>query len=400
MVPIATNSSDATTLIEKLNSLSLKLSTGDENARKEAYQLSKRLTTSLDKPENAAVDLAFAPIITAAAKIAVELGLFKCIVDHGDSATSKELSSLSGGEELLIVRVLRLLASIGFVEEIGERTWKATAVTKAMATEYIAAGHRMLGETVMVAAQKGPKYLREAGYSCPTEQHDGFMQYAFQTKLSTFEFFSSMPQVLNDFNLFMGNTMGARQYWLDWFPVEERLLNGVTFTKDSILLVDVGGGRGHDVVAFHEKFPNQEGRIILQDRASVMDNIQGLNAAIELVTYDFFTEQPVKGARAYFFHHILHDWSDQTCMKILEQVKRAMKPGYSKLLLHEMIVPEQGASTFNAMLDMTMMAFNSGMERTGKQWEDLLQQAGFMDVKIWPPLDEGADGIVEAILRE
>lgn len=77
-----------------------------------------------------------------------------------------------------------------------------------------------------------------------------------------------------------------------------------------------------------------------------------------------------------------------------------MKPGYSKLLIHEMIVPEQGASTFHAMLDMAMMAFNSGMERTERQWRELLENAGFEVLKVWSPLEEDADGIVEAVLKE
>lgn len=42
------------------------------------------------------------------------------------------------------VRVLRPLASIGFVEEAGERAWRATPITQAMARDEIAAGHRMV----------------------------------------------------------------------------------------------------------------------------------------------------------------------------------------------------------------------------------------------------------------
>jgi hypothetical protein len=99
-------------------------------------------------------------------------------------------------------------------------------------------------------------------------------------------------------------------------------------------------------------------------------------------------------------HHILHDWSDDICLQILAQVKAAMKPGYSKLLIHEMLIPEQGASTFHAMLDMTMMCFNAGMERTEKQWRALLEKAGLTVVKFWHPPQVDADGIVEAVLQE
>lgn len=105
----------------------------------------------------------------------------------------------------------------------------------------------------------------------------------------------------------------------------------------------------------------------------------------------------LSGARVYFYHHILHDWSDSYCLQILGRVAAAMTPGYSKLLLHEILVLEQGASQFQAQLDMTMMAFNSGMERTRLQWETLLDAAGLKVVKFWDPADEGGDGIVEAM---
>lgn len=103
------------------------------------------------------------------------------------------------------------------------------------------------------------------------------------------------------------------------------------------------------------------------------------------------------GARAAFYHHILHNWSDNYCREILRVVVSAMTPGYSKLLLHEIIVLEEGSPQFQAQLDMTMMAFNSGMERTANQWRELLESVGLRVVRIWEPVEEGADGIIEAM---
>lgn len=145
---------------------------------------------------------------------------------------------------------------------------------------------------IVGAAHKAPNYLCEAGYKCPTDPRDGFMQYAFQTKMTTFELFSSIPRVFKDFNTFMGNTMGARDYWVDWFPIQERLLDGAT--DKSALVVDVGAGRGHDVLAFHAKYPGR-GRLVLQDLHPVTGSLADLDPAIEIMAYDFFTEQPVKG---------------------------------------------------------------------------------------------------------
>ncbi|KAI0184955.1 sterigmatocystin 8-O-methyltransferase [Xylaria flabelliformis] len=386
----------ATTLVNELSSLASQVSFNtDQNARNKALQLGQRLVAELEQPENTAVDLAFSPLVSVAARIAVDLELFKHISSTKAPINSKELSSLSGGEELFIIRILRPLSSIGFVKEVGERTWESTPITHAMVNEGIAAGHRVVGEMVVSAATKAPRYFKEAGYHCPTNPRDGLTQYAFQTKLSAFQLYSSMPRILKDFNMFMGNTMGARSYWIDWYPVHERLINGSV--QELPLLVDVGGGKGHDLLAFHEKYPAQ-GRLVLQDLATVIDGIQNINP-IETVGYDFFTEQPIRGARAYFYHHILHDWSDDICLEILKQVRNAMKPGYSKLLIHEMIIPEQGASKFHALLDLTMMTFNAGMERTEIQWEELLQKAGLKVVKFWTAQAD-ADGIVEAVLDE
>ncbi|TVY84481.1 O-methyltransferase asqD [Lachnellula suecica] len=269
-----------------------------------------------------------------------------------------------------------------------------------MANEAIAAGHIMVWEVIVGAASKAPKFLKETGYRNPTKPRDGLMQYAFQTKLDIFGLLATMPDIQRAFDTFMGNTMGAREYWVDWYPVEERILTGAE--SNTPLIVDVGGGKGHDLVAFHEKYPGR-GKLVLQELQPVIDNIKSLNSVAEpswCSTHDFFTEQPIQGARVYFYHHILHDWPDEKCVEILKHAKKAMTPGYSKLLLHELILPEQGASVLQARFDLVMMAFNSGMERTGKQWRVLLEMAGFEVVKLWVPGDSDADGLVEAVVME
>lgn len=57
---MASNPDQTITIIEKLNGLRSRLSSGgDTHAQSEALRLSRQLTTSLEKPENTAVDLAF-----------------------------------------------------------------------------------------------------------------------------------------------------------------------------------------------------------------------------------------------------------------------------------------------------------------------------------------------------
>lgn len=154
----------------------------------------------------------------------------------------------------------------------------------------------------MEAGQEAPKYFSEAGYRCPTDPRDGLMQYVFQTKLTIFEYTNSITRVMKDFKTFMGNTMGARKYWTDWFPVQERLLDGAN--ESSPLLVDVGGGKGHDVLDFQSKYPQKGQRLVLQDLSSISSGLGDLVPSIEYMTDDFFTTQPVQGKTNPF--HIPH----------------------------------------------------------------------------------------------
>jgi hypothetical protein len=73
-----------------------------------------------------------------------------------------------------------------------------------------------------------------------------------------------------------------------------------------------------------------------------------------------------------------------------------MKPGYSRILVFESILPETGTPLFPALLDINMIALLSGMERTKVQWVELLRSVGLEIVKFWV---RGGDteGLIEAI---
>ena len=94
--------------------------------------------------------------------------------------------------------------------------------------------------------------------------------------------------------------------WMDkgFYPVRERLAGSPKLDKEALLLVDVGGGLGHDLAEFKKKCldvdPQVCGRLILQDKAEVIAQIQSETAlGLELSAHDFFTEQPAKGKSFY-----------------------------------------------------------------------------------------------------
>jgi len=102
------------------------------------------------------------------------------------------------------------------------------------------------------------------------------------------------------------------------------------------------------------------------------------------------------GARVYLMHHIIHDWPESQALEILKRVYDAMEPGYSKLFIHDLILPDSQPTAMQCMYDMTMLTFNGGKERSRSQWKDLLSKAGFTEIHIWID-DENADGLVEAV---
>lgn len=115
------------------------------------------------------------------------------------------------------------------------------------------------------------------------------------------------------------------------------------------------------------------------------------------MAHDFFTPQPIQGARAYYLHSVLHDWSDDDCVKILEALQPAMKKGYSTLLVNELVVPSQNAMWPVTSMDHLMLVLGAMRERTEEQWTKLLTRAGFMVLKIHR-FEMGSESLIEAEL--
>lgn len=76
-----------------------------------------------------------------------------------------------------------------------------------------------------------------------------------------------------------------------------------------------------------------------------------------------------------------------------------MRSGYSKLLISELVLPQNGTALFPASLDIQMMGLHAGMERSETQWYELLDSEGLEIVKIWQ-LMPGGESVIEATLKK
>lgn len=194
----------------------------------------------------------------------------------------------------------------------------------------------------------------------------------------------------------MSAYLAGKPNWYDFYPVAERLIDGFDSSSSEALLVDVGGGRGHDTALFAEKYKSPPGTIILQDREPVIAEVVAgsHDLPFKAQAHDFCAPQPIKGARAYSLHSILHDWSDEDGVKILENPTPALKKGYSKVLFNEIVVNEEKPTLAATSMDLMMLAHFGVRERTEADWRPILDKAGLKVVKIY-----SYPGVAESLIE-
>ena len=142
-----------------------------------------------------------------------------------------------------------------------------------------------------------PEYFVSNGYKTPVNSKHGPFQYALETTSHWFNWAFNNPPVLPQFNNHMRAYHQGRPSWMDYdfYPVQDRLFEGFRPETNDVVVVDIGGGLGHDLEEFIIKHPGMPGRLVLQDMQPVIHQIESIHIKIQPMIYDFFTEQPVRG---------------------------------------------------------------------------------------------------------
>ncbi len=200
----------------------------------------------------------------------------------------------------------------------------------------------------------------------------------------------------------------------NFYPVEKNLVKGAKTEDDTVFLVDVGGGTGHDLQELYRKHPKLPGKLVLQDLKGVIEEAEAssLDGKIVPMEHHFSTKQPVigtfastrevhllisLGARASYMHSCLLDWPDSKAREILTSLKAGLTKGYSKLLINENVISDRGAHWLSTALDMVMMVNFPASERTEQNWRALLESAGFKIIQIWT-YEPDTESLIEAEL--
>ncbi|KAJ5586653.1 hypothetical protein N7450_006440 [Penicillium hetheringtonii] len=370
-------------------------------------QLVDELKLSIETPTETILRLIYQPPENAALRTVIDLDIFPLLVNSGEesSVSATEISKKTGADRGLIVRLMRVMVSLGLcaspTSEIYRATDKTATLIHPIGRDGVPCMFVILRawslcleisytdpssyDLTLPTLTKLPEYLKVHGYKNPQDYSSSPMKWAVGQ--SQFEWLAARKHHQQLFNSYMSSRREGRPNWFSIYPIE-RLITGALQGSDAVFLVDIGGNQGHDLLRFRSENPNHPGRLILQDLYKIISNLE--SSVIEKFPYSFLDPQPIKNARAYFFRAIFHDWPDQICQKILLNTVSAMNQEYSRIIIVDFNPPD---AVCNGYPDDE---YRRRVERSKKQWIDLLAGAGLKLTGIWN-MNPNMESIIEAV---
>jgi O-methyltransferase domain/Dimerisation domain len=305
------------------------------------------------------------------------------IADHlaGGPKSASEIAEVVRCHPHALHRFMRALANFGIVTSAGEEKFTLTPLGEALKSGAPGAGR----STVLMMA--GPlvwKCFEQFQYSVETGKT--VMEKAFGTPL--FDYLAQHPELASQFSEAMvgihSGEPAAVAASYDFSTLE--------------VIVDVGGATGNMLAHIVTRYPQCRGVLFdcphVVAGAPALLRAKGVESRVRIEHGDFFESVP-GGGDAYVLSHIIHDWSEEQCLTILSNCRKALRPG-SKLLIVEFVLPEGDEPHIGKLLDMTMLAVTGGEERTATEYKTLLARAGLTMTRVIPT---GSDvSIVEAEL--
>ncbi|KAF4228493.1 hypothetical protein CNMCM8980_001761 [Aspergillus fumigatiaffinis] len=333
----------------------------------------------------------FQPLQNACVRIAIEMQLFEKL-PVSKSFTCQELAISGGYDVEFTTRIVRGLAAGDVLEEVGESTYRQTRLSRLWARPEARDYTIHQWENFQTPIWSSIDYFRKFGFQSPTDPRNSPITFAMGGRdKSLFDILEEEPRRLEIFK----NAMKSLAV-----PVSAYRFDKLQPGRDDILLVDVGGGRGHTIQEICSSYPNINGRLVLQDLKGTFNELKTdeFDGRVEFQPYNFLEGiQPVQGAAAYLYKLVFHDWSDAYCHRILANLAPSMSRN-SRLLICDKILPERSPDSHHVLSDINML-FIAGKERTGTEWSQLLDKAGYVLTKIhW--LSKPGYGMIEAALKE
>ncbi|XP_074339380.1 acetylserotonin O-methyltransferase-like [Apium graveolens] len=305
----------------------------------------------------------------AAVRCAVELGIPDILENHADPMTLSQLSSALACSSTPLFRIMRFLMNIGIFKEKRTNQGSMGYVQTPMSRLFVKDGKNSLASMFL--------YVNSSVTTAPWNflsarvLDDNTSPFICAHGMDTWKYASENP----DYRKLIDDAMA-----FDTRITVPAVLDGCPEVFDGLSsVVNVGGGNGTALRIIVERCPWIRGiNFDLPQAVPVAPECQG----IEHVGGDMFVSVPK--ANAAFLKWILHDWSDEECIKILTNCREAIAEygTAGKVIIVEAVIEENGGDKLvnNAglMLDLIMLVqTDKGKERTAKEWTYVLRKAGF-----------------------
>jgi hypothetical protein len=165
-------------------------------------------------------------------------------------------------------------------------------------------------------------------------------------------------------------------------------------------VVDVGGGNGSLLSAVLAAYPNRRGTLfdMAEAIAAARRGEGGPLPGVSFVTGDVFTTAAPEGGDVYLIRHLMHDYDDPDCIRILNNVRRAMK-STARVLVLEAPLPSDDSPGPGRWLDLQVMVLCSGRERTVEEYGGLFAKSG-LRLNRTVPTQHPAMTVVEAVAAD
>lgn len=274
-------------------------------------------------------------------------------------------------------RVLRLLATKGVFEEDVHGRFHLTRRACALRAEaYASARNGVITSTMN-------SHWRSA-FELADTIRDGKPGFEKIFGAPFFDYCAEHEEMRNEFHSGMGSISN----------VASRLAVEAYDFPDDGVIVDVGGGTGGLLLEVLSRKPGLHGVLFDQEYAIANHRLSEMNAdgRWDVVTGDFFEEVP-RGGCLYTLQHIIHDWDDESCVRILGNCRKAMLPN-GRIAIFESIVPNGNTPHASKTLDLVMLIVLTGKERRQAQFESLFARSGLELTKVIPT--SGPLSVIEA----
>ena len=138
-------------------------------------------------------------------------------------------------------------------------------------------------------------------------------------------------------------------------------------------VIDAGGGFGVLAELLVDEYP--ELRVTVLDLPEVVEQASSRGRQERLVFrgVDLFDPWTIVGD-AVLLARVLHDWDDESAVRILRQARRVLPHG-GRLFVVEMVLPE--VESIGGLCDLHLLVANGGGERTEAEYAALLSEAAF-----------------------